>query len=141
MLCFLRDTHHLKVDIQFPNTCYFICAVLSHFRRTQWHPTPVLLPGKSHGRRSLVGCSPWGLKESDMTEQLTYFHNKRIWIRVWKAISLLIILDPKRCCMLTSNIYFFLCQYLNKAEDREPYVLYVHPNIFIWEQQIVCSLL
>ena len=26
----------------------------------QWQPTPVLLPGKSHGRRSLVGCSPWG---------------------------------------------------------------------------------
>ena len=30
------------------------------FWRRQWHPTPVLLPGKSHGRRSLVGCSPWG---------------------------------------------------------------------------------
>ena len=30
-----------------------------HWRR-QWHPTPVLLPGKSHGRRSLVGCSLWG---------------------------------------------------------------------------------
>ena len=29
-------------------------------RRRQWHPTPVLLPGKSHGQRSLVGCSPWG---------------------------------------------------------------------------------
>ena len=29
-------------------------------RRRQWHPTPVLLPGKSHGRRSLVGCSLWG---------------------------------------------------------------------------------
>ena len=28
--------------------------------RRQWHPTPVLLPGKSHGRRSLVGCRPWG---------------------------------------------------------------------------------
>ena len=28
--------------------------------RSQWHPTPVLLPGKSHGRRRLVGCSPWG---------------------------------------------------------------------------------
>ena len=27
---------------------------------TRWHPTPVLLPGKSHGQRSLVGCSPWG---------------------------------------------------------------------------------
>ena len=30
------------------------------FQRRQWHPTPVLLPGKSHVRRSLVGCSPWG---------------------------------------------------------------------------------
>ena len=33
-------------------------------RRRQWHLTPVLLPGNAHGRRSLVGCSPWGLKES-----------------------------------------------------------------------------
>ena len=41
--------------------------------RRQWHPTPVLLPGKSHGWRSLVGCSPWGREESDMTEQL-HFH-------------------------------------------------------------------
>ena len=36
-------------------------------------PTPVLLPGESHGRRSLVGCSPWGPQESDTTEQL-HFH-------------------------------------------------------------------
>ena len=36
-------------------------------------PTPVLLPGKSHGWRSLVGCSPWGLEESDTTERL-HFH-------------------------------------------------------------------
>ena len=42
-------------------------------RRRQWHPTPVLLPGKSHGRRNLVGCNPWGRKESDTTEQL-HFH-------------------------------------------------------------------
>ena len=33
----------------------------------QWHPTPVLLPGKSHGQRSLVGHSPWGRTESDTT--------------------------------------------------------------------------
>ena len=39
----------------------------------RWHPTPVLLPGKSHGWRSLVGCSPWGFEESDMTERL-HFH-------------------------------------------------------------------
>ena len=42
-------------------------------RRRQWHPTPVLLPGKSHGRRSLVGCSPWGRTELDTTERL-HFH-------------------------------------------------------------------
>ena len=42
-------------------------------QRRQWHPTPVLLPEKSHGRRSLVGCSPWGRKESDTTERL-HFH-------------------------------------------------------------------
>ena len=41
--------------------------------RRRWHPTPVLLPGKSHGGRSLVGCSPWGLEESDTTERL-HFH-------------------------------------------------------------------
>ena len=38
----------------------------------QWHPTPVLLPGKSHGWRSLVGCSPWGHEESDTTERLHF---------------------------------------------------------------------
>ena len=41
-------------------------------RRRQWHPTPVLLPGKSHGQRSLVGCSPWGREESDTTERLHF---------------------------------------------------------------------
>ena len=42
-------------------------------QRRQWQPTPVLLPGKSQGRRSLVGCSPWGREESDTTERL-HFH-------------------------------------------------------------------
>ena len=41
--------------------------------RRQRHPTPVLLPGKSHGWRSLVGCSPWGHEELDTTERL-HFH-------------------------------------------------------------------
>ena len=40
------------------------------FQRRQWHPTPVLLPGKSHGWRSLVGCSPWGLEELDTTKRI-----------------------------------------------------------------------
>ena len=42
-------------------------------RRRQWQPAPVLLPGKSHGGRSLVGCSPWGHQESETNEQL-HFH-------------------------------------------------------------------
>ena len=41
--------------------------------RRKWHPTPVLLPGKFHGLRSLVGYSPWARKESDTTERL-HFH-------------------------------------------------------------------
>ena len=44
----------------------------AHWWRRQWHPTPVLLPEKSHGRRSLVGCRPWGHEESDMTERLHF---------------------------------------------------------------------
>ena len=45
---------------------------ISKLWRRQWHPTPVLLPGKSHGQRSLVGCSPWGCQLSDMTERLQF---------------------------------------------------------------------
>ena len=47
--------------------------------RRKWQPTPVFLPGKSHGRWSLMGYSPWGHKESDMTEWLpfTSLHMKR----------------------------------------------------------------
>ena len=50
-----------------------LSVLLHSLRRRQWHPTPVLLPGKSHGRRSLVGCSRWGLEESDTAEWL-HFH-------------------------------------------------------------------
>ena len=42
------------------------------YRRRRWQPTPVLLPGKSHGRRGLVGCSPWRREESDTTERLRF---------------------------------------------------------------------
>ena len=40
--------------------------------RRKWQSTPALLPGKSHGRRSLIGYSPWGRKESDTTERLHF---------------------------------------------------------------------
>ena len=50
----------------------FYFSLVWNSQRRQWHPTPVLLPGKSHGWRSLVGCSPWGRWESDMTERLHF---------------------------------------------------------------------
>jgi len=46
--------------------------------RREWLPTPVFLPGKSHGQRNLVGYSPWGCKESDTTEQLTHTHTHKL---------------------------------------------------------------
>ena len=44
----------------------------SSFWRSKWQPTPVFLPGESHGQKSMVGYSPWGHKELDMTEWLTH---------------------------------------------------------------------
>ena len=56
---------------QLPTLVYTFIRIVSW--RRQWQPTPVLLPGKAHGQRSLVGCSPWGWWESDTTERL-HFH-------------------------------------------------------------------
>ena len=52
-------------------------------RRRQWHPTPELSPGKSHRRRSLVGCSSWGCEELDTTERL-HFHFSLSCILAWR---------------------------------------------------------
>ena len=56
---------------QLPRSYLFYTWWYVYWRR-QWHPTPVLLPGKSHGWRSLVGCSPWGRWEVDTTAQLHF---------------------------------------------------------------------
>ena len=42
--------------------------------RRKWQPTPVFLPGESHGQRRLADYSPWGHKEMDTTEQIAYTH-------------------------------------------------------------------
>ena len=56
--------------------CLDGCKYLKMYREfswiRQWQPTPVLLPGNSHGRRSVVGCSLWGHEESDTTERLHF---------------------------------------------------------------------
>ena len=48
-------------------------------RRRQWHPTPVLLPRKSHGRRSLVGCSPWGRSSRTQLSNFTVTFHFHAW--------------------------------------------------------------
>ena len=63
----------LKSLLQHHSSKASILQCSAFFQRRQWHPTPVLLPGESHGWRSLVGCSPWGRYESDATERL-HFH-------------------------------------------------------------------
>ena len=56
--------------------------------RRAWQSTPVLLPGESHGQRSLAGYSPYGCKESDMTEAT--WHTRRIYkiaeMRLWHLV-------------------------------------------------------
>ena len=57
-----------RCDLFFkPKRLFCIMLTVINWRR-QWHPTPVLLPGKSHGQKRLVGYSPRGCKEPDMTE-------------------------------------------------------------------------
>ena len=69
----LNPTPNLSFPPNSPNSKLLFALYCFLFWRRQWHPTPVLLPGKFHGWRSLEGCSPWGCWGSDMTERL-HFH-------------------------------------------------------------------
>ena len=53
----------------------------SVFRRRQWHPTPVFLPGESQGWESLVGCHLWGHTESDTTEATLAAAAESVYLR------------------------------------------------------------
>ena len=66
--CSLREKA-IQLSRRFVNS---FSLLFFNFTYIQWHPTPVLLPGKSHGPRSLVSCSPWGRYELDMTERLHF---------------------------------------------------------------------
>ena len=74
VLCRPESLIELSLMMETLSICTRNMMTTSHmWRRRQWHRTPVLWPGKSHGQRSLVDCSPWGPKELDTTERL-HFH-------------------------------------------------------------------
>ena len=58
----------LNIHVQQKCKGIYVAAL---FQRRKWQPIPASFPGKSHGQKSLVGCSPWSHKESGITEQLT----------------------------------------------------------------------
>ena len=71
-LKYIKSRVHITIinlRIEKMHSVYICVYIYVH----QWHPTPGLLPGKSHGRRSLVGYSPWGQEELDTTARL-HFH-------------------------------------------------------------------
>jgi hypothetical protein len=73
--------------------------------RRKWQPTPVLLPGKSHGQRSLVGYSPWGCKELDTTKQLyfTLLYQTNGLRHVLKSKSQPLLIDGPETAVQTSG--------------------------------------
>ena len=88
--------------------------------RGKWQPTPVFMPGKFHGRRSLLGYSPWGCKESDTTERLHFLSlslsntssmvdfKPQTWI--WEDVSLV---GSQACVQASSSIPLIQATLLN----------------------------
>ena len=126
-------------------------------RRRQWHPTPVLLPGKSHGQRSLVGCSPWGHEESDTTERLHFYfslscigegggsplqcsclENPRDRGAWWAAVHWVTQSWTRLKWLSSSRVP---CHYNRLALPRSPYRLYIKilPILVAWLPGLVLS--
>ena len=66
---------------------------MHYFGKRKWQPTPVLLDGKVHGWKSLVGYSPWGHKESDMTERLHFHFGKNKILYPHKLFLVIVVYD------------------------------------------------
>ena len=73
-----EETEIEKTHVSHCSLKHYLQQVEYGSQRRQWHPTPVLLPGESHGQRSLVGCSSWGREESDMTEATQQQQNMEV---------------------------------------------------------------
>ena len=72
------------MDSLLGTTVNILASIKSHFWRRKWQPAPVLLPGESRGRRSLVGYSPWRCRESDTAERLHVTCFTRFLLYHWR---------------------------------------------------------
>ena len=71
----------------------------------KWQPTPVFLPGKSHGQRSLAGYSPKGRKESDMSEHICILEiNDKMYIYIGNNTRLFIVLSELMCYKIVPSV-------------------------------------
>ena len=116
--------------------------------RRKWQSTPVLLPGKSHGQRSLVGYSLWGCKESDTTERLHFLGTEntsaKVFIIFWRLVqhrdqldlkimkqylwTSLMAQSVKNPCAMQETQVQSLCQ-----EDSLEKEMATHSSILAWE--------
>ena len=90
-------------------------STFMHWRR-KWQPTPVFLPGESHGQRSLVGCSPWGYEESDTTEVT--------WQQSENSCKLNKLSHKQKCESLITCIRIIFGPSMIQTPESYPYLLY-----------------
>ena len=83
ILWIIEKAREFQKNIYF---CFIDCAKAFDWGR-KWQPTPVLLPGESHGQRSVVGYSPWGHKESDTTEHTAQAFDCVDHNKLWKILK------------------------------------------------------
>ena len=72
--------------------------------RRKWQPTPVFLPGKFHGQRSLVDYSPWSCKESDTTKQLSTHVHIHICMYIHVCVPVCVCMTESLCCTPDTSI-------------------------------------
>ena len=108
--------------------------------RRQWQPTPVFLPGKSHGQRRLAGHSPWGHRQSDVTQRL---NNNKIKNRLGTAPQVLppvktVSFNHAVVCFLFIGFYISVLEFLSTSypECHNIVCVYIYSisclNLFPW---------
>ena len=100
-------------------------------RRRQWHPTPVLLPRKSHGRRSLVGCSPRGRWGSDTTDRL-HFHFHALEKEMATHSSVIAWKSPGTGSLVGCRLWVAQSRTRLKRLSSSSSSIMIHPRDFEW---------